>query len=139
MTAARGATRKMKKANRPRIFPVLRSALLLKCPRCGAGALFDGFFRMCRECARCRLVFEREQGFFVGAIYVSYAFTVVIAIAGFFLLDHYAKLSLPRQLALWGAFAIFFPIVFFRHSRSLWLGVAYLFDPGDEPWLRAVR
>jgi uncharacterized protein (DUF983 family) len=129
---------KIKKTNRPRVFPTLRSALLLRCPRCGAGGVFDGLFHMRAECSECRLKFEREQGFFVGAIYVNYAFTVLIATAGFFLLDHYAQLSLPRQLALWGAFAIVFPIVFFRHSRSLWLGVAYLFDPGDEPRLRAV-
>jgi uncharacterized protein (DUF983 family) len=128
----------IKKTNRPRIFSTLRSALLLRCPRCGAGGVFDGFFRMCPECSGCRLKFEREQGFFVGAIYVNYAVTVSIATAGFFLLDRYAEVSLPWQLALWGAFASFFPILFFRHSRSLWLGVAYFFDPGDERRLRAV-
>lgn len=90
------------------------------------------------ECSECRLKFEREQGFFVGAIYVNYAFTVLIATAGFFLLDRYAGASLAWQLVVWGGFAILFPMVFFRHSRSLWLGVAFLFDPGDERRLRAV-
>jgi uncharacterized protein (DUF983 family) len=94
---------------------------------------------MHRECSFCRLTFEREQGFFVGAIYVNYAFTVLIAVAGFFLLDYYAEISLGRQLVLWGAFTILFPIFFFRHSRSLWLSMAYLLDPDNEPRLRLVR
>ena len=115
-----------------RVSQILRAGTLLKCPRCGAGKLFDGFFRMRPECSRCRLAFEREQGFFVGAIYVNYAFTVLIATAGFFLLDYYAEISLVSQLIVWGIFTVGFPILFFRHSRSLWLSVAYLFHPDDD-------
>jgi uncharacterized protein (DUF983 family) len=121
-----------------RIFHALKAGVLLKCPRCGRGKLSDGFFRMRRECPLCRLVFEREQGFFVGAIYVNYAATVLIAMPGFFLLDYYAEISLLQQLVLWGAFTIVFPILFFRHSRSLWLGTAYFFSPDDERRLRSV-
>ncbi len=93
---------------------------------------------MNRQCPLCRLVFEREQGFFVGAIYVNYAATVLIAMPGFFLLDYYTEVSLRQQLILWGAFTTIFPILFFRHSRSLWLCVAYMFDPDDETRLRLV-
>jgi uncharacterized protein (DUF983 family) len=119
-----------------RLSHALKAGIFLKCPRCGQGKLFDGLFRMRRECPLCRLVFEREQGFFVGAIYVNYAATVLIAMPGFFLLDYYAEVSLRQQLVLWGAFATIFPILFFRHSRSLWLCVAYMFDPDDEARLR---
>ena len=128
----------MATAGRSRIFHALKAGVLLKCPRCGQGKLFDGLFRMRRECSLCRLVFEREQGFFVGAIYVNYAATVLIAMPGFFLLDYYTEVSLSHQLILWGAFATIFPILFFRHSRSLWLCVAYMFDPDDETRLRLV-
>jgi uncharacterized protein (DUF983 family) len=114
---------------RPGIFHLLKAGASLRCPRCGRGKVFDGFFRMRRECPLCRLVFEREQGFFVGAIYVNYAATVLIAMPGFFLLDHYAEASLSFQLFLWGAFALVFPILFFRHSKSLWLSAAYAFHP----------
>lgn len=81
-------------------------------------------------CPTCQLKFEREQGFFVGAIYVNYAVTVLIVLPGFFLLDYYTGISLSQQLLLWSAFAAFFPILFFRHSRSLWLSVVYVLDPG---------
>ena len=116
-------------AGSARIFHALKAGILLRFPRCGRDELFDGFFRMRRECSLCRLRFEREQGFFVGAIYVNYAATVLIAMAGFFLLDYYTQVSLSAQLVLWGAFALVLPILFFRHSRSLWLSVAYAFHP----------
>lgn len=116
---------------------VIRAGAFLNCPRCGVGRVFDGLFRMRPECSRCGLRFEREQGFFVGAIYVNYAFTVLIAIPGFFALDYFGG-SLTLQLVLWGAFAILFPVFFFRHSRSLWLSAAYLLDPDDQGRLRAV-
>ena len=125
------------KAPRPRLWPTLRAALKLKCPRCGNGEMFDGLFRMRAECSYCRLKFEREQGFFVGAIYVNYAATVVIAMGGFLLLDRYG-LTLTEQFIVWGVFVLAFPLLFFRHSRSLWLAVAYLFDPGDERHLRSI-
>jgi uncharacterized protein (DUF983 family) len=125
------------KAPRPPLWPTLRAALKLKCPRCGAGAMFDGFFRMHSECSYCRLKFEREQGFFVGAIYVNYAATVVIAMGGFLLLDRYG-LTLTEQFIIWGFFVVAFPLLFFRHSRSLWLAVAHLIDPGDERHLRSI-
>jgi uncharacterized protein (DUF983 family) len=126
----------MAKAGFSRKLRILRAGVTLKCPRCRAGKLFSGFFRMRPLCSLCGLKFEREQGFFVGAIYVNYAVTVLTALPGFFLLDYYAGFSLRQQLILWGAFATVFPIVFFRHSRSLWLSVAYMFDPDDEARLR---
>jgi hypothetical protein len=83
------------------------------------------------QCGHCALVFEREQGYFVGAIYINYAATTLIAIAGFFALDHLASLSLAQQLVVWGIFAVLFPLFFFRYSRSLWLSVDYVFNPAE--------
>ncbi|HKA31812.1 MAG TPA: DUF983 domain-containing protein [Candidatus Binatia bacterium] len=126
-----------RKAARPRLLPTVTAALRLRCPRCGVGEMFEGFFRMHAECAFCRLRFEREQGFFVGAIYVNYAVTVLIAMPGFFLLDRYGA-TLTQQLIFWGAFVVIFPLAFFRHSRSLWLAVSHLLDPGDDRWLKSL-
>lgn len=73
--------------------------------------------------------FEREPGYFVGAIYVNYAATVGLMLAGFLALDRYAVLAVSTQIAVWSAFGIVFPLVFFRHARSLWLSVEYLVNP----------
>jgi hypothetical protein len=81
------------------------------------------------DCLSCDLRFEREEGYFVGAIYVNYAATALTTIAGYFALDHILGLSVAPQLILWGTFAVVFPLFFFRHSRSLWLSLDYLLDP----------
>jgi uncharacterized protein (DUF983 family) len=85
------------------------------------------------RCPACGLAFEPEQGYFVGAIYINYAATTLIAIAGFLVLDYYTNLSLLAHLVLWGLFAVVFPLWFFRYSRSLWLSVDYLFTAPDLP------
>jgi uncharacterized protein (DUF983 family) len=84
------------------------------------------------NCPSCGLKLEREQGYFVGAIYVNYAATVFVAITGFFLLDAYAGLDIDRQLEIWVPFAILFPILFFHHSRSLWLVLEHLLNPSHR-------
>lgn len=120
-----------------RICQILIAGIRLKCPRCGRGPVFFGFFKMHPECPRCHLRFEREQGFFVGAIYLNYGATVAIAVPGFFILDYLTAITLFQQLLLWGVFAIVFPLFFFRYSRSLWLSLVYMFIPEETPshWL----
>ncbi|MET0501543.1 MAG: DUF983 domain-containing protein [Candidatus Binatia bacterium] len=81
------------------------------------------------NCGHCGWKFEREQGYFVGAIYINYAATVAIAVPGFFILDAFAQLTIDQQLTLWFPFAIIFPLLFFHHSRSLWLALDHLFNP----------
>jgi uncharacterized protein (DUF983 family) len=110
-----------------RALTLLRRALTLRCPRCGGTPLFTGWFAMPVTCALCGLRYERAQGYWVGAIYVNYAVTTVIAVAGFFLT--YPALSITTELVLWSAFVILFPLWFFRYSRSLWLAVELLVNP----------
>lgn len=108
---------------------IARRALGLRCPRCGLTPLFTGWFAMARECARCGLRFERAQGYFVGAIYINYMVTAVLALGGAFLVWAWIDLWVGWQLALWGAFALVFPLWFFRWSRSLWLAIEYFVNP----------
>ncbi len=106
--------------------------LRLRCPRCGVGPLYAKPFRMHSNCRQCDLRFEREQGYFVGAIYINYAATVAIAVPGFFILDLFTGMTINQQLALWLPFAIIFPLLFFHHSRSLWLVIDHLFNPAPS-------
>ena len=52
------------------------------CPRCWTGKIFATsifriFPRMHERCPACGLKFEREQGYFLGAMYFSYAIGIV--------------------------------------------------------------
>ncbi|PYN50558.1 MAG: hypothetical protein DME00_04965 [Candidatus Rokuibacteriota bacterium] len=108
-----------------RLMRALGRAIRLRCPRCGATPLFRGWFRMAEACALCGLRFERAQGYFVGAIYVNYAATVILAIGGFFLLWAGFGFSTEAQLAVLVPIVVVFPLWFFRYSRSLWLALEW--------------
>ena len=82
---------------------------------------------MASACALCGLMYERAQGYWVGAIYVNYAMTTVIAVTGFFLT--WRDVPMAVELTVWGVFAVLFPLWFFRYSRSLWLGLEFFLNP----------
>ncbi len=94
--------------------------------------MFQGLFRMRPECPTCGLKFEREPGYFLGAIYINYAATVGCMLAGFFALDYLVNLPLTYQIIVWSGFGVVFPILFYRYSKSLWLCLDYLFSPVEE-------
>ncbi|HZD80716.1 MAG TPA: DUF983 domain-containing protein, partial [Actinomycetota bacterium] len=56
---------------------VLARGARARCPRCAAGALFDGWFHIRERCPRCRLRLEREEGGFLGAMTVNYSVTTL--------------------------------------------------------------
>jgi uncharacterized protein (DUF983 family) len=108
---------------------MLRAGLCLRCPRCAIGKLYIKPFKMFDHCQYCSLKFEREQGYFVGAIYINYAATVAVAVPGFLLLDAFTKMTINQQLLLWISFTVVFPLIFFHHARSLWLVLDHFFNP----------
>jgi uncharacterized protein (DUF983 family) len=111
---------------------VVARALRLRCPRCGESALFAGPFTMQRSCASCGLVYEREPGYFVGAIYLNYGVTALLALGVAWSLDLAIGLTLRQQLVVAIAIAALVPLAFFRYSRSLWLALDYLVTRADD-------
>src|SRR5208283_4896069 len=96
------------------------------CPRCRAGRIFSTsifriFPRMHERCPVCGLKFEREQGYFVGAMYFSYAIGIAaISLLAFIV---WALLSWDLPESVGTGFLLFLPAVpvvtFF--SRVLWI------------------
>jgi uncharacterized protein (DUF983 family) len=87
---------------------------------------------MHERCAVCQWRFEREQGYFLGAMYINYAMTVSIVLAGYFLLEWWTDIALRYHLVLWGSVSLLCPLLLFRHSRGLWLSFDYLVSPDDD-------
>lgn len=121
--------------------PKSKSAAILeaKCPRCREGDMFKypaikftKAMQMHENCPVCGLRFEVEPGFFFGAMYVSYAFSVAlfttIAIALSVLGDYPVWVY---AVSIVVAVILLFPYMF-RYSRVIFLhlfgGVSY--DPG---------
>lgn len=80
-------------------------------------------------CPVCGASLKREPGFYLGSIYFNYGLTaLVVAIAYPVLLFNNL---VQEQVLLWSAlgFVIVFPLLFFRHARSLWIGFDQFVDP----------
>jgi len=84
---------------------------------------------MHEQCDQCGFVFERAQGYFIGAIYVNYVLTIGICLVGFLALDRWSDLTSTTQVSVCTVLAVALPLLFFRYSRSLWLSVEYLVNP----------
>jgi len=101
----------------PPLRALLARALRLRCPRCGQGRLYAHGLTMLERCPVCGLRYEREQGYFVGAVYVNYAITTVTVLGGVIVLDQLFGLSLATQLMVAVPLALLLPLLVHRHAR----------------------
>jgi uncharacterized protein (DUF983 family) len=111
-----------------RYFTLVWRALRLRCPMCGQGKLFRNWFGMHPACSHCGTSFVREPGFYLGSIYFNYGLTALITAVAYPAMMFNGvpdKYLVPATLA----FALLFPLWFFRYARSLWLGFDQYVDP----------
>ncbi|HXU11659.1 MAG TPA: DUF983 domain-containing protein [Candidatus Binatia bacterium] len=101
-----------------------------RCPRCLEGRVFRGALAMNDACPSCGLVFEREPGYFVGAMYVSYAMAIPAYLVAVLLLR-----VVFRRLPDLAVLAAGVPIIclaspyLFRSSRLIWMHFDRTLDP----------
>ena len=107
---------------------VLFRSLLLQCPACGQSSIVKKPFRIRHHCPHCRSLFKREEGFFVGAILANVMMTefVILATCVIWLM----VIGSNYETVLAGLFivALLFPVAFYHHSWSFWLGFDYLIE-----------
>lgn len=106
---------------------LLTRGLLLRCPVCGKGHLFRAPFKMNEKCPHCGFVFEREVGYFSSSMAINLVISELLIAA--FVIP--LSLMVPLwQLFLWGApVPILLPLLFFHHSRSLWMSMDHFLNP----------
>src|SRR5271167_3309488 len=105
-----------------------------RCPRCRVGRIFRGsillrFPKMYERCEVCDLKFEREPGYFLGAMYVSYglALAAIAIIAA--VLWGVTSWSIVKDIA-W-ACVLFLPLAPWLTllARVLWIYLDQTIDP----------
>jgi len=114
-----------------------------RCARCGSGHLFRHYLAMVPDCPGCGLHFERESGYWAGALAIN-----IIATGGLFAIVFVAILiaTIPHvpvalALAILIPIAALGPIVYYPYSKTVWVAVDRAFlarmDPNerydDEP------
>jgi uncharacterized protein (DUF983 family) len=103
---------------------LLRGAMR-RCPRCGSGGLFRHWVSMVPDCPRCGLHFEREAGYWAGALAIN-----IILVGGLFTITFVVALVLTAPdipvtplLAIFVPLMILGPIVLYPISKTLWVAI----------------
>lgn len=83
-------------------------------------------------CDYCGLVFVREQGYFVGAIYLNVVATEFLIFSAYIALTFFLRLADEATYTILFSLALVLPLIFNRHARSLWLSLDYVLDPSGS-------
>jgi uncharacterized protein (DUF983 family) len=110
----------------------------LRCARCGSGHLFEHYFTMVPDCPRCALHFEREQGYWAGALAINIMVTgsvfAVLFVA--LLVATIPDIPVAPILAVLVPVAVILPIVNYPFSKTVWVAVDRAFlqrlDPNER-------
>jgi uncharacterized protein (DUF983 family) len=113
--------------------------LVRHCPRCGSGNLFRHWTHIIDHCPRCGLIFEVEEGYWVGAMIWNLVVTELLFVV---LVGVGVALTWP-ELAVWPlvfigvALNALFPIFFYPISKTLWVATDLVFlHPQRMTWRR---
>ena len=113
------------------------SILTGTCPVCQKGKLYKNrnpyvlteVMQMNERCSRCDTKFKIEPSFFYGAMYVSYALGVAIAVAAFIISYFFIGLGrLQSFYVIVGTLVVLLPIIL-RLSRNIWINFFFNYDP----------
>lgn len=118
----------------------LFSILNNKCPKCHKGNFFiennpyklSQFDKMNDKCPVCKESFEKEPGFYYGAMYVNYGITVAIGVAWFlinYLLFTFDALFFAVSFAV--ILVLLLPWVY-RTGRLLWINLFVKYNPSEN-------
>ena len=102
-----------------------------KCPICGGREIFKSYFRLADRCPTCSYPFEREDGYWVGALIVNIAVAetwFAVLFAGTLI----ATLpEVPWEPLLIVALVTngILPIVFYPFSKTVWMAIDLFIHP----------
>lgn len=113
---------------------VLR-ALTNHCPRCGHGPIAVSLVKVLPVCPQCQFKIDRGNGFFLGALPISYGlavFWIILSVIGW-QLKIYSE-TMTWVICVMGAVAL--PFMLYSYTRLMWLATYYSWVPGhldEEP------
>ena len=114
----------------------LKAMLSGRCPRCRQGHMFPPLLShrlvaMNETCEVCGLKFEREPGYFLGAMYFSYTMGVLTILPVSLLLLVAGWGLVPVMIEMFVQTLISMPL-FFRYSRVMWSHLDLAFIPVED-------
>jgi uncharacterized protein (DUF983 family) len=111
---------------------LLGRALLLRCPNCGGGRLFEGFFRMKPRCPTCGMLLERgESDYFLGGYTLNLIAVEILLALGFLVVVIVTWPNPPWDGLMWGGviLSVLGAVFCYPFAKTTWLAVDLIFRP----------
>jgi uncharacterized protein (DUF983 family) len=108
-----------------------------KCPKCHGESMYKNpnpfniarVYDMPERCSKCGTKYKIEPSFFYGAMYVSYALGVAIAVAAFITSRFIIGTSMITAfLSIIGSIVLLMPVNM-RLARNIWINFFISYDP----------
>ena len=111
-------------------------ALGARCPHCGERRIWVSFGQTVDNCPTCGYRYEREEGYWVGAMVVSIGMVMLTFMAVFVggMLLTWPDVPWNVLLVATCALMILMPIVLYRQTKTIWVWLDLKIHPyeGDE-------
>ncbi len=111
---------------------LLGRALLLRCPNCGGGRLFEGFFQIKQRCPTCGMLLERgESDYFLGAYTLNLIAVEILLALGFLVVMVATWPNPPWDALQYGGviLSILGAVFCYPFAKTTWLAFDLMFRP----------
>jgi uncharacterized protein (DUF983 family) len=99
------------------------------CPKCGSRKTHMKYFSIKDTCPKCGLKFEREEGYWTGAMAVNIVFSAIVIALGLAigLITTAPDIAVVPIIATLAPLTVLLPILGYPFSQTIWMGIDYGF------------
>lgn len=115
-----------------RLGQCLARSVARRCPYCGGGSIFKGWFTLKDRCPNCDVLYEPEDGYLLGGYVINIGLTAVVSIAVVIWLMIASSLSVLQIQIIGAALAIALPIFMYPYTLLFWISLDLLFHPTTD-------
>ncbi len=120
---------------------LLARGITKRCANCGGADLFRHWFTMADDCLRCGHHFERDPGYWLGAMIINTAVVIGVFLAGFVGVAWLTWPEVPWTGILIGTIAanVAVPVLFYPFSKTLFVALDLAVRPLTDDERSAAR
>ena len=111
---------------------MIRRALMLRCPHCGARGILQNWFHLKKNCPRCKLHLHREEGdFFLGAYTIMLLAVEMLFAFGFVVVLLVTWPNPPWDTIQWAGVIVLSAgaVIAYPFAKTLFLAIDLIFRP----------
>lgn len=115
-----------------------------RCPNCGSPGIFRQWLQMKEHCPRCGIQFERDEGYWTGAMGINIIVTSLVFVFAMVVSFWLTWPDVPVARVLIGMIILntAFPILFYPYSKTIWTALDLIFHPlerDEQERARSIR